>query len=94
MNDIKIAEEKGLKDVLVFQVCESQSVASYSSEEALKWYEDLTGLSDELYTLDEIEVVPFEKVVWNGEEKGRRITVREIVDYYWDGEPFIVTTEI
>lgn len=91
---LKIAEEKGLKDVIVFQVCESDSVAAYSCEEALTWYKELTGLSDdELYKYEDIESVPFNKEVYDGEEMTKRITVKEIVDTHWNGEPFIVTTE-
>lgn len=88
-------EEKGLKDVLVFQVCECDSVAAYSCDEAIAWYKEYTGLNDdELYEYDLVETVPFEKEVWDGEEKTKRITVREIVDTYWEGKPFIVTTEL
>lgn len=87
-------EEKGLKDVLVFQVCECDSVAAYSCEEAIAWYKEETGLiDDELYEYDEVEIVPFDKEVWDGEEKIKKITVREIVDTYWEGKPFIVTSE-
>jgi hypothetical protein len=88
-------EEKGLKDVLVFQVCECDSVAAYSCDEAIAWYKEYTGLNDdELHEYDLIETVPFEREVWDGEEKTKRITVREIVDTYWEGKPFIVTTEL
>ncbi|MBO0962361.1 hypothetical protein J1P26_21900 [Neobacillus sp. MM2021_6] len=92
---LEIVEEKGLKDVLVFQVCECDSVAAYSLEEALAWYKGLTGLKDdELYDYDEIKIVPFDKEVWNDEERTRLISVREIIDNEWEGTPFIVTSEI
>jgi hypothetical protein len=88
-------EEKGLQDVLVFQVCECDSVAAYSCDEAIAWYKEHTGLNDdELYEYDEIEVVPFDKEVWRDEERTGLITVREIVDTYWEGKPFIVTSEM
>jgi hypothetical protein len=90
---LEIVEEKGLKDVLVFKVCECDSVAAYTLDDALDWYKELTGLNDELYEYDEIEVVPFEREVWDGEEKTKMISVREIVNTYWEGKPFIVTSE-
>lgn len=87
-------EEKGLKDVLVFQVCECDSVAAYSREEAVEWYKEITGLdNDELYAYEDIEIVPFDTKVWDDEEKTRKITVREIVDTYWKGQPFIVASK-
>jgi hypothetical protein len=95
MNQLEIAEQKGLKDVLVFQICECDSVAGYTLEEAKTWYKELTGLSDdELYSDEEIEIVPFEKEVWDGEERTGKITIREIVDTYWQGEPFIVASDM
>jgi hypothetical protein len=95
MNKIEIKEQKGLQDVLVFQICEGDSVAAFSQDEAREWYKELTGLSDdELYDYEDVELVPFDKEVWDGEEKTRKITVKEIVDTYWNGEPFIVTTEM
>jgi hypothetical protein len=86
---------EGLKDVLVFQVCECDSVAAYSCEEAVAWYKEETGLDgDELYEWDEIKIVPFDKKFWKDEERRELITVKEIVNNEWDGKPFIVTSEL
>lgn len=93
MDKLDLVEEKGLKDIQVFQVCECDSVAAYSVEEAVDWYKEFTGLEDdELYELDEIETVSFDKEVWDYDaEEDKKITVREIVNTYWKGIPFIVT---
>lgn len=91
MKTLEVIEEKGLKDVHVFQLCEGDAVAAYSQEEASDWYKELTGLSDDdLYGYDEVEIVPPSYEVWEDEERTVMITVKEIVDTYWKGEPFIV----
>lgn len=93
MEELKVIDEKGLHDVFVFQVCESDSVASYSLEEAIEFYKNLTGLTDDdLYEYDEIEIVSFDKKVRDGEDSQGLITVGEIVKRYWEGKPFIATT--
>jgi hypothetical protein len=90
MNDLKIVEEKGLKDVNVFQVCESDAVAAYTLDEALDFYKGLTGLEDdELYDYDSIEIVDLSEKVRNGEDSDELITVKEIIEMYWEGKPFI-----
>lgn len=76
--------------VYVFQVCESDAVAAYYLEDALKFYKELTGLNDdELYDYEDIETVPFTKKVRKGEDEEGLITVGEIVKEYWEGKPFI-----
>lgn len=93
MNKLEIVEEKGLQDVHVFQICESDAVAAYSQDEAREWYKGLTGLSDDdLYSYDEVEIVSPEYKVRKGEDEPGLITVREIVETYWNGEPFIAIT--
>lgn len=37
MNELTVVEEKGLKDVNVFQVCECDAVVGYSLDEAIEW---------------------------------------------------------
>lgn len=93
MKNIKIADEKGLKDVKVYRLCECDAVAAYTEEEARSWYKNLTGLSDEdLYKPDEVEIVSPEYKIRKGEDDPELITVGEIVETYWDGEPFIAIT--
>lgn len=93
MKELVIAEQKGLSNVYVYQLCEDDAVAAYSLEEAKEWYKELTGLSDdELYSDDDVEVIDMSKEVWNDECLTTKTTVREIVNTYWDGEPFIAVT--
>jgi len=88
--ELKIPEEKGLKDVHVFQICECDAVAAYSLEEAIEWYKKETGLSDEdLYSYDEIETISPDCKVLNAENIDEMISVQEIINTYWNGSPFI-----
>lgn len=78
------------KKVYVYQICECDAVAAYSEEEAREWYKQQTGLEDkELYTSDEVEVLPPEYKVYKAETKDEMITIQEIIDSEWKGEPFI-----
>jgi hypothetical protein len=87
---LEIAEEKGLQDVKVFRVCECDAVAAYSQEEAISWYKELTGLSDdELYDYEEVEVMSLDGEHWDDEERTRKRTLKSVVEEYWNGEPFI-----
>ncbi len=93
MEELQAVKEERLRDVFVFQICEYDAVAGHTLEEAKCWYKELTGLGDdELYSDEEIEIVSFDYEVWNDEERTEIITVREIVDIYWSGEPFIAIT--
>ncbi|GAV11453.1 hypothetical protein [Paenibacillus sp. NAIST15-1] len=87
---LEIAEENGLKDVKVFQICECDAVAAYTVEEAKAWYKELTGVTDdELYPDEEIEIVPIDSKVYESEDSTKLITVQEIIETYFNGEPFI-----
>lgn len=78
------------KEVQVYQLCECDAVAAYSLEEARKWYMDLTGLDhNELYSDEEVEIVPMERKVWD-EEQHHYVTVREIVETEFKGSPILV----
>lgn len=91
MEELKVAEEKGLQDVHVFEICEYDAVAAYSLEEAIAWYKETTGLTDsDLYKYDDIEEVSLDYKIRNSEEDDELISVREILDIHWNGEPFIV----
>lgn len=91
MEKLKIAEEKGLRDVHVYQICECDAVAAYSLEEAKSFYTELTGVKEaELYSDDEVEIIPPEYMVRNSEDNDKLISIQEILDDHWEGEPFIV----
>lgn len=90
IGELEIAEEKGLEDVHVFQICECDAVAAYTLEEAMEWYKKETGVSDEeLYSYDEIEIISPDCKVCNAENKDEMISVQEIINIHWNGEPFI-----
>ena len=90
-----VAEEKGLQDVKVFQLCECDAVAAYTLEEAKLWYTKTTGITDdEMYDDEEIEVVSLDSKVRKDEDTADLISVREIVETYWNGEPFIAVTAL
>lgn len=90
MEELKIADVVGLQDVRVFRLCECDSVAAYSLQEAISWYKENTGLADdELYSIDEMEVVPMELEVYDSESGDDRVSVQEIINRYWNGTPFI-----
>ena len=78
-------------EVNVYRLCECDSVAAHTLEEARNWYKETTGLSDdELYTDEEVEVLPPSYMVHNDEKGGPdMISIGEIVQEYWKGEPFI-----
>lgn len=79
--------------VYVFQVCECDAVAAFSLEEALSWYKNLTGLEvGELYEYDDIELIKHNHKVNKAEGDSGLITVREILEKHWKGEPFIAVT--
>ncbi|MNW28134.1 hypothetical protein D3C74_49470 [compost metagenome] len=93
MEELKIAETKGLADVYAYQLCESTAVAAYSLEEAKNWYKELTGLEDEdLYSDDELEIVSDDYMVYEDDSMNGMISVGDIIDQRWVGGPFIVFT--
>jgi hypothetical protein len=93
MEELKVIDEKGLRDVHVFRLCECDAVAAYSLDEALAWYKETTGLTDdELYSYDDIELVSPSLQVYEDENKDAMTTVQEIVNKYWNGKPFIALT--
>lgn len=93
MEKLEVIEEKGLQDVHVFQICECDAVAAFSQEEARDWYKELTGLTDDdLYSYDEVEIVSNDYKVRKSEDDPELISVQEIIETYWDGNPFIAIT--
>lgn len=81
------------KEIRVFQICEGDAVAAENLEDAIEWYKDLTGFSDdELYAPENIETFDPEKYVRKSEAEEGRVTVKEIVKERWAGKPFIAVT--
>ena len=81
------------KRIRVWQVCECDSVAAETLEEARAWYKNQTGLDDdELYDPEEVEVVSPSYKVRKSEKDSELISVKEIVEEHWLSEPMIVTT--
>lgn len=81
------------KKIWVYQICESDAVAAEWDTDAVKWYKNLTGLTDDdLYAPEDVEIINPETQVRVGEDSDEMITVREIVKEYWTGEPFIAVT--
>ena len=90
MGNLFTVEEKGLQDVKVFWLCECDAVAAFTLEEARVWYKELTGLTDEeLYEDEDVAIVSPDHKVHKGEDDLELITVKEIIETYWDGKPFI-----
>lgn len=85
-----------LKSVQVFWLCECYAVASYSLDEAISWYKESADLRDfyldNLYDYDEIEVISPDYKVQKSEDDTQLISVKEIVEKYWNGTPFMVAT--
>ena len=83
------------KEIRVYQVCSEESVAAETDEDALEWYKNEFGFDDdELYDLEFVEKVNLDEVVLEGEGTEKTITVREIVEEYWKGEPFVALTTL
>lgn len=79
--------------VCVFRVNEVDTVAAYSLDEALAWYKDYTGLSDDdLASYDEIETIEHSHLVYEGEEKENMVSVLSILEELWKGTPFIAVS--
>lgn len=79
-----------IENVFVYRICECDAVAAYSLEDAIEWYKKFTGVElDELYTYDDVEIVDKSDSVWSDEDMKEKITVGEIINREWNGEPFI-----
>lgn len=92
MKNLMVAEQKGLQDVKVFKLNDEVAVAAYTVEEAKAWYISRHKVSeDELFNDKDILVVSMDEKVrkGEGEEEEGMISVREIVNTYCEGEPFI-----
>ena len=82
------------KMINVYQVCEGDAVAATCAEEAKNWYKQITGITDEeLYSYEEIEILPLDYEVRAGEDTEEMISVKEILKQYWKGKPFIAISE-
>ncbi|MGF7046372.1 hypothetical protein J2T13_000848 [Paenibacillus sp. DS2015] len=93
MNKLEVIDEKGLQDVMVFRLCDSDAVAAYSQEEARTFYKELTGVKDdELFTDDEVEIISLDSEIWDDEDKTIKKKLKDVVNEQWDGEPFIAVS--
>jgi hypothetical protein len=91
MNELKIAEQKGLQDVKAFQLNDDDTVAAYTLEEAKKYYQKITGLDDEDAFRDPCER-SLDAMIWEDEHMKNKISIREAIQIYWEGEPFIIAS--
>jgi hypothetical protein len=83
-----------LKDVKVYEICDSDAVAATSVKEAVAWYTDHTGIGlEELHKEKDIREVDRDYKVWDDETMTRKISVEQILNDYWSGEPFIVYSD-
>lgn len=84
---------EGLINMKAFQINESDTVAAYTLEEAKQYYRKITGLSDDDAFYDyEARECSLDELIWDDEERTKQKTLREAIDQYWEGEPFIVCT--
>lgn len=91
MNELKKAKELGLVDVKPFQVNEGDTVAAFTLEEAKQFYKKVTGLNDEDAFYDfEAEERSLDELIWEDESMESKISIKQAIEMYWDGEPFIV----
>lgn len=90
---IRAIKINGSKPIYVFKICESDAVAAHNLDDAIEWYQDLTGaLDDELYDYDDVETLELKKEVSTAEDDPTPITIREILIENWKGKPFIAVT--
>lgn len=73
--------------VHVYRMNEYDAVAAESDEQAIEYYSQFEELDTE--TVEKMEVVPMDYMVWADEERTKKISVREIIENEWKGEPFI-----
>ncbi|MBL4951089.1 hypothetical protein JK635_02390 [Neobacillus sp. YIM B02564] len=73
--------------VHVYQMNEYDAVAAESVEQAIEYYSQFEPLDEE--DIENIEVVPMDYQVWDDEERTKKISIREIIENEWKGEPFI-----
>lgn len=83
-----------IKDVKVFEICDSDAVAARTLGEAISWYTDHTGIGlEELHKEKDIREVEWSYMVWDDETMSRKISVEQILLDYWQDEPFIVYSD-
>ncbi|WP_258831482.1 hypothetical protein [Peribacillus frigoritolerans] len=91
MNELKIAQELGLDDVKAFQLNDDDTVAAFTLEEAKVHYKRITGLDDEDAFREPTER-SLDAMIWEDEHMKNKISIREAIKMYWEGEPFIVAS--
>jgi len=98
---ITLDEHEGVRlfndgiELHVFKLCDYAAVAAPSLDEATDWYKDITGLDDwDLYAEEDVNTIPYSDSIYADENKKQTITIREILEKYWKGEPFIAVSYI
>ncbi|QAS52399.1 hypothetical protein [Halobacillus litoralis] len=91
MEELKIAETKGLKDVGVFEVNEYDAVAAYYAEDAVDYYQkEIDDREDACYPIEDVEEVSKEKQILKYENSEETESVAEVINARWEGKPFVV----
>lgn len=77
--------------VYVFKICDCDAVAALTLEDAIEWYKKETGVDDdELYPYDEVETMSPDHLVYaDVYDSEEVITLSELIEQEWKGEPFI-----
>lgn len=95
MEQLKVAEVKGLKDMKAFQVNEYDTVAAYSLEEAKTFYLKHTGMDEKEAFYDfEAEERSLDEMIWEDETRQSKQSIKQVIQEYWDGSPFIVCSTV
>jgi hypothetical protein len=94
MADVQVVKET--KDVKAFELNECDVVAAHTLGEAKTWYmEEYSMDAEEAFYDHKPQEITKDKLVWDDEERTRKISVGEIIDLYWEGKPFVVySTEV
>lgn len=74
--------------VQVYRLNEYDAVAAKSEDEAKEFYLKITGL-DENEAFEDISIVPMDYMVWTDETRTRKISIKDLIENEWKGEPFI-----
>jgi hypothetical protein len=82
-----------LLKVKVFQLNECDAVAAFFLEEAKEWYMKETGLdAKEAFYDYKAEEVPLDQLIWEDETMKNKISIHQVVEEYWNGQPFIAVS--
>jgi len=74
--------------VRVYRLNEYDAVAAKSEEQAKEFYLKLTGL-DEEEAFEDVSIVPMDYMVWTDDTRTSKISIKDLIENEWEGEPFI-----